>query len=95
MYIITNTDNGKLYVGSATGRNGIYQRWKNYIDNGHGGNTELSKLVEQQEKRTWRRIFRYTLLEHYDSTVPKNVVLAREAYWKQALDTRKHGYNDN
>lgn len=25
---------------------------KNYIDNGHGGNTELSKLVEQQEKRT-------------------------------------------
>ena len=39
--------------------------------------------------------FRYTLLEHYDSTVPKNVVLAREAYWKQALDTRKHGYNDN
>ena len=39
--------------------------------------------------------FRYTLLEHYDSTVPKNVILAREAYWKQALDTRKHGYNDN
>ena len=52
VYIITNTDNGKLYVGIATGRNGIYQRWKNYIDNGHGGNTELSKLVEQQEKRT-------------------------------------------
>ncbi|WP_369123980.1 GIY-YIG nuclease family protein [Bifidobacterium adolescentis] len=52
MYVITNTDNGKLYVGSATGRNGIYQRWKNYIDNGHGGNTELRKLVEQQEKRT-------------------------------------------
>jgi len=52
VYVITNTDNGKLYVGSVTGRNGIYQRWKNYIDNGHGGNTELSKLVEQQEKRT-------------------------------------------
>ena len=52
VYIITNTDNGKLYVGNATGRNGIYQRWKNYIDNGHDGNTELSKLVEQQEKRT-------------------------------------------
>ena len=52
VYVITNTDNGKLYVGIATGRNGIYQRWKKYIDNGHGGNTELSKLVEQQEKRT-------------------------------------------
>ena len=52
VYIITNTDNGKLYVGIATGRNGIYQRWKNYIDNGHGGNTELRKLVEQQKKRT-------------------------------------------
>lgn len=95
VYVITNTDNGKLYVGSATGRNGIYQRWKNYIDDGHGGNTELRKLVEQQGEAYVETHFRYTLLEHYDSTVPKNVVLAREAYWKQALDTRKHGYNDN
>ena len=39
--------------------------------------------------------FRYTLLEHYDFTVPRDVVLARESYWKEALDTRKHGYNGN
>lgn len=91
MYIITNTDNGKLYVGSATGRNGIYQRWKNYIDNGHGTKQTCGAAGEAYVETH----FRYTLLEHYDSTVPKNVVLAREAYWKQALDTRKHGYNDN
>ncbi len=77
------------------GRNGIYQRWKNYIDYDRRGNTELRKLVEQQGEAYVETHFRYTLLEHYDSTVPKNVVLARETYWKQALDTRKHGYNDN
>ena len=39
--------------------------------------------------------FRYTLLEHYDSTVPKNVILAREAYWKQALDNYQYAIELN
>ena len=95
MYIITNTNNGKLYVGSATGRNGIYQRWKNYISNGHGNDTGLIAIVKQHGLEYVQTHFRYTLLEHYDFTVSKDVVLARESYWKEALDTRKHGYNGN
>lgn len=95
MYVITNTDNGKLYVGSATGRNGIYQRWQDYIRDGHGNDTRLIAIVEQYGLEYVQTHFRYTLLEHYDFTVPKDVVLAGESYWKEALDTRKHGYNGN
>ncbi len=95
VYVITNTDNGKLYVGSATGRNGIYQRWQDYIRDGHGNDTGLIAIVKQHGLEYVQTHFRYTLLEHYDFTVPKDVVLARESYWKEALDTRKHGYNGN
>lgn len=95
VYVITDTETGKLYVGSATGRNGIYQRWQNYICDGHGNDTELKAIVNQHGLTYIQTYFRYTLLEHYDFTVPKEVVLARESYWKEALDTRKHGYNDN
>lgn len=95
VYVITDTATGNLYVGNATGRNGIYQRWQDYIRDGHGNDTRLIAIVEQYGLEYVQTHFRYTLLEHYDFTVPKDVVLARESYWKEALDTRKHGYNDN
>ena len=67
---------------------GLHPRWprKRY---------ELIAIVEQYGLEYVQTHFRYTLLEHYDFTVPKDVVLTRESYWKEALDTRKHGYNDN
>ena len=47
VYLITDTSNGKMYVGSATAQYGmLLQRWTNYIDNGHGGNIELKHLVD-------------------------------------------------
>lgn len=49
VYLITDKNNGKLYVGSATGKNGmLLQRWGNYIATGHGGNKELIELVKEK-----------------------------------------------
>lgn len=49
VYLITDTSNGKMYVGSATAQYGmLLQRWTNYIDNGHGGNVELKPLIQTQ-----------------------------------------------
>lgn len=46
VYLITDTSNGKMYVGSATAQYGmLLQRWTNYIDNGHGGNGVLNPLI--------------------------------------------------
>ena len=71
-------------MGSATGRNGIYQRWQDYIRDGHGNDTGLIAIVKQHGLEYVQTHFRYTLLEHYDFTVPKDVVLARESYWKES-----------
>jgi hypothetical protein len=38
IYLITDTTNGKHYVGKASGNNGIWQRWCSYAKDGHGGN---------------------------------------------------------
>ena len=41
VYCLTDTSNGKLYIGSATGEGGVAQRWGNYLDSKHGGNVKL------------------------------------------------------
>ena len=43
----------------------------------------------------FKKYFTFTLLEWLDKKVPANKVIERENYWKEALDTRTHGYNNN
>ena len=45
IYCLTDTKNGKLYIGSATGEEGVAQRWGNYLDSKHGGNKKLIALA--------------------------------------------------
>ncbi|MFF2589646.1 hypothetical protein ACFVSS_17475 [Peribacillus butanolivorans] len=40
------TKEGKQYVGSASGKEGLLGRWKEYAINGHGNNTKLKELIE-------------------------------------------------
>lgn len=95
VYLITDTKTGKLYVGSATGGEMLLQRWSNYVANGHGGNKELKKLVEEKGKAYVTQYFQYTILENYNSTIDDSIVVNRESYWKEVLCSRKFGYNAN
>lgn len=96
VYLITDTNNGKQYVGSAYGENGmLLQRWSNYIHSGHGGNKELIGLVEEIGFDYVKKYFQYSLLENYNSRVDKHIILQRESWWKDTLGTRKFGYNSN
>lgn len=96
VYVITDTATGKLYVGSATAGNGmLLKRWNDYVANGHGGDVALRELVEQQGMDYVREHFQYTLLENYNARTDDQTILDRESWWKQALDTRAHGYNRN
>jgi hypothetical protein len=45
IYLISDSNTGKRYVGSAYGVDGIWGRWCNYAASGHGGNVELRQLV--------------------------------------------------
>lgn len=96
VYLITDTHNGKRYVGSAYGLAGIWSRWECYVETGHGYNDELTRLIRKRGLHYAKRFFRFTLLEYCSMKTDDDVVISREAYWKDVLRTRgKHGYNKN
>jgi len=94
VYLITDTHTGKLYVGSATGEGGIWQRWCDYSSTGHGGNKDLMALLKHEGKQ-YSAFFQYTILEIADTHTSTSSVVERESYWKGALSSKKNGYNAN
>lgn len=96
VYLITDKSNGKLYVGSATSDKGmLLQRWTSYSNNGHGSNKELIDLVKNEGLDYVKNNFQYSILENYNAKVDDHVILERESWWKEALQSRKWGYNSN
>ncbi len=96
VYLITDKNTGKMYVGSATSASGmLLNRWKSYVENGHGGNVELCYLVENEGFDYIKRNFEYSILENYNSKVDDHIILKRETWWKETLKTRIFGLNSN
>lgn len=95
VYCLTDTKNGKLYIGSATGTEGVAQRWGNYLSSKHGGNVKLRKLYEEKGDEYFEQYFTYTLLEYFGLSCNPEKIKEREQYWKKCFDTIKNGYNDN
>jgi len=91
VYLITDKKNGKMYVGSAYGTNMLHGRWSHYIRSGHGGNEELKNFEFDYIKEN----FHYSILDIYKSTIDDNVIIKRESWWKNTLQTRNFGYNKN
>lgn len=88
IYLITDTRDGRHYVGKADGLESIRQRWSAYAANGHGGNVELRGLDPST--------FRYSLLRVFDPSTPTAEINDAEAHYKTALDSRvPHGLNRN
>lgn len=96
VYLITDRANGRLYVGSATAEKGmLLERWRAYAANGHGGNTELVKIAEEKGLDYVKKNFQYAILENYNGRTDDAVVLQREKWWKETLQSRRFGYNEN
>lgn len=96
VYLITDKSNGKLYVGSATSDKGmLLTRWSNYVENGHGGNVELKRLVNEHGFDYIKKNFQYSILENYNARIDDKVILERESWWKETLQSRAFGYNEN
>jgi hypothetical protein len=91
VYLITDTLNGKMYIGSAYGDEMILNRWKSYVETGSGGNKELKKLEFDHIKKN----FRYSILDIFKSTTENEIIIERESWWKETLLSRKFGYNAN
>ena len=95
VYLITDKETGKFYVGAAYGEDMILGRWKNYIDDGHGGNEGLIKLREEKGFDYIKKNFKYSILDIYKSKTDDEVIKERERKWKEMLLSKKFGYNKN
>lgn len=94
VYLITDTGTGKLYIGSATGEGGFWQRWGAYAASGHGGNEELERVLKEKGL-DYVNNFQYSILEVADTHSSEKEIKAREDHWKKVLKSRRHGYNRN
>ncbi len=92
VYLITNTLNGELYVGSATGAQGIWGRWSDYAASGHGGNKYLKEAMETEPVQL-PQAFQYTILTTFPAALDKHEQIAHEHHWMKKLGTKAHGLN--
>lgn len=104
VYVISDQQTGKLYVGSAYGKNGIYGRWKTYIESGFDKNEQengkypnkgLQEIVKNEGMSYIQKNFHYAILETFTDDVADEYIIQRESYWKNVLLSRKFGYNEN
>jgi hypothetical protein len=91
VYLLTDMSNGKKYVGSAYGENMILGRWRAYVQNGHGGNLGLKELSFDHIKK----YFTFAILDIYKSTTEDQIIINRENWWKEVLQSKSFGYNKN
>lgn len=96
VYMLTDMNNGKKYIGSAYGEGGIWGRWQSYADSLHGGNRELINLYEKHGEE-YMQNFKFTLLEVYSASTLNEYIIQRENYWKGVMLSRdtRYGYNAN
>lgn len=93
VYLILDTETGLQYVGSASGKEGILGRWKQYAKNGHGENKLLLKILEQDPHRYKK--FQYSILRTLPRTLTSTEVVALEMIYKKKLGSRTFGLNSN
>jgi len=93
IYLILDGNTGMQYVGSAYGREGIWQRWKEYAATGHGGNKLLKELCDGNEN--YYKKFHFSVLQTLPSNLTSKEVIAFENLYKQKLGTRSFGLNAN
>ena len=70
--------------------------WSAYIQNGHGGDIDLKRLVVEKGFDYVRENYKFSLLE-ITSTWNEVEILDRESYWKRVLLSRLAdlGHNKN
>lgn len=92
VYLITI--DGTPYIGSATGKDGIWGRWKEYVaGNHHGDNKKLKELLEKDANAYLR--YRFYVLEIAKKTNDSKEVIGLENKWKEILGSRVMGLNKN
>ena len=87
VYLLTCPKTKEQYVGSAYGEGGFWDRWQNYVQNGHGGDVALKSRDPSD--------YQVSILEVAGTASTENDILAMEGIWKEKLQSREMGLNRN
>lgn len=85
VYLLTCPTTKEQYVGSATGHDGFWQRWQDYITNAHGGNIALKSRVPSD--------YQVSILEVAGTSATTDDIIAMEERWKRKLQSKEMGLN--
>jgi len=100
VYVILDKNNGKQYVGVTykdvknDKKSGIWNRWAEYADTGHGNDVTLKKLC-MNDPNYAKNYFQWSILETLPLNIIPSIAIQRESLYKEKLGTRKYGYNNN
>jgi hypothetical protein len=87
VYLLTCPKTKEQYVGSATGSNGFWGRWMNYVQTGHGGNIALKSRNPSD--------YQVAVLEVAGTAASTDDILAMEGLWQRKLQSQQMGLNRN
>jgi hypothetical protein len=87
VYLLTCPRTKEHYVGSATGGDGFWGRWRDYVDGGDGGNQALKGRDPSD--------YQVSILEVAGTSATEKDVLAMEGLWQSKLHSFEMGLNRN
>jgi hypothetical protein len=85
VYLVTCPRTKEQYVGSATGEEGFWGRWQNYLPNMHGGNVALKSRNPSD--------YQVSILEVAGSGQRREDIQNIEERWKRKLESKRMGLN--
>jgi hypothetical protein len=87
IYLLTCPKTKEQYVGSATGEDGFWGRWQDYLQTGHGGNLGLKSRDPSD--------YQVSILEVAGTSATVEDILKMEGHWKMKLQSQEMGLNRN
>ena len=87
IYLLTCPKTKEQYVGSASGEDGFWGRWQNYIQTGHGGDVALKSRDTSD--------YQVSILEVAGTASTPDDIMKMEVRWKLKLQSREMGLNRN
>jgi GIY-YIG catalytic domain len=86
IYLLTCPNTKEQYVGKASGAEGFWGRWQDYLRDGHAGNIRLRNRISD---------YQVSILETVGNTMTDPELSALESRWKEKLQSREMGLNAN
>jgi hypothetical protein len=87
VYLLTCPKTKEQYVGSATGEEGFWGRWQDYIQTGHGGNVGLKSRDPSD--------YQVSILEVAGTSATQKDIQSMEGRWQAKLQSMEMGLNRN